>query len=656
MLRLKFFKGNIYVSLFLRLLLILAIYSFCRIAFYAFNLSNFPGVTPSDLLTMLWGGVKFDISALLYINSLFILSQIIPFKFRHNVTYQKVCAWLFFITNGIALAFNIGDIAYYPFTLKRTTFSMFAQFANEENKATLFFTFLADYWYITLLFIATIALLVYLYERVPKPVPSYKSNLFYYGTSVLVLPVIAGLVIAGIRGGFGPDTRPITLSNAGEFTNDPSEVNIVLNTPFAIFRTIQTQVLKKHQYFDDSNLNTIYTPVHTRDTVEKTFKTKNVVVIILESFSREYIGGFNKDLENGKYKGYAPFLDSLMNESMTFTNAYANGRKSIEGLPSVIASIPGILEPYILSNYSTNKINSLGSLLAKEGYHTSFFHGAPNGSMGFSSFIKMAGVEHYYGKTEYNNDKDFDNYWGIWDEPFLQFWAKNLGTFKQPFFSTVFTLSSHHPFRVPEKYEGKFPKGTLPVHQGIGYTDHSLRRFFQTASTMPWYKNTIFVITADHSTVAWHDEYKTTLGAYAVPILFFDPNGELKGRDDRPVQQADIMPTILSYLNYNKPYFAFGSDMLNRKDNHAVVHLTDNLYQITMDDYILKFDGKKSVALYNYRNDRMMKKNLLGSADKSLQDKMETRVKAFIQQYSAHMIDNTMTVGEEGLLATTKKY
>ena len=124
MLRLKFFKGNIYVSLFLRLLLILAIYSFCRIAFYAFNLSNFPGVTPSDLLTMLWGGVKFDISALLYINSLFILSQIIPFKFRHNVTYQKVCAWLFFITNGIALAFNIGDIAYYPFTLKRTTFQM----------------------------------------------------------------------------------------------------------------------------------------------------------------------------------------------------------------------------------------------------------------------------------------------------------------------------------------------------------------------------------------------------------------------------------------------------------------------------------------------------------------------------------------------------
>jgi phosphoglycerol transferase MdoB-like AlkP superfamily enzyme len=453
---------------------------------------------------------------------------------------------------------------------------------------------------------------------------------------------MSGLTVAGMRGGFRHSTRPITLSNAGEFVNNTSEVSIVLNTPFAIIRSIRAQVLQKENFFSEEEVNTIYNPIHSGDHSTNAPVKKNVVVIILESFSKEYLGGFNKDLEKGKYKGYTPFLDSLMDESLAFTNAYANGRKSIEGLPSVIASIPGIQEPFILSNYSNNQINSFGNLLSKDGYHTSFFHGAPNGSMGFSSFVKVGGIKHYYGMTEYGNDDDFDGMWGIWDEPFMQFWAKKLNSFKPPFLSVLFSVSSHHPFKIPEKFEGRFPKGTLPVHQGVGYTDYSLRQFFKAVSKTPWYKNTLFVITADHSSVAWHDEYKTSLGAYAVPILIFDPSGDLKGKEDRPVQQADILPTILNKLHYKHSYFAFGDDMINQKEDHSVVHLTDNLYQIIMGDYVLKHDGKAPVALYNYRQDRLLTKNII-TGKQELIEKMERKLKAFIQQYNKHMIDNTMT-------------
>lgn len=636
-------KHNIYLSLFLKLVLILVMYSICRLAYYLFNKDLFPDVSISSLILMMEGGLKFDISAILYTNIPYLVSQILPFRFRHLPLYQKITGWIFYITNSIALIANISDIAYYPFTLKRTTFAVFRQFSDEQNKMHLFFRFLFDYWYLLVFFLFIIFLIVIACRKIGLHKASFRNNFAYYLGSVTMAAVIGILFIAGARGGFRHSTRPITLSNAGEYAEKPAEVNIVLNTPFTLLRTLKNPLLPKQHFFTDAEADTLYNPVRHPASSTLPFNRKNIVVIILESFSREYLGGFNPALDQGKYKGYTPFLDSLMGKSLAFTNAYANGRKSIEGLPSVLASLPGIQEPFVLSNYSGNTINSLGSILSAEGYQTSFFHGAPNGSMGFSSFTRMAGIKEYYGETEYNNNNDFDGMWGIWDEPFMQFWAHHMDKFRQPFFSALFSVSSHHPFKIPEKYEGKFPEGTLPVHKGIGYTDYSLRQFFKTASGMPWYKNTLFIITADHSSVAWHKEYKQSMGAYAVPILIFDPTGNLKGREDRPVQQADIMPSILSYLHYKKPYFAFGNDIINYSNDHFVVHFIDGFYQIIMGDYILKFDGKKSVELYNYRTDRYFEHNLIGKDD-AVQTKMDTLIKAFIQQYNNHMISNTLTV------------
>lgn len=639
---LKSLNRNVYIALVLRLLIIFFLYTVCRVLFLTFNLDSFSGINAKQFFTIMLGGLKFDLSAILYINILFILSQVIPFKIVYNKLYQKIFAWVFFITNAIGLAANVGDIVYYPFTLKRTTFSAFSQFSNEENLGRLFLKFMfVDYWYITLIFVAMILLMIWSYKKIKISTPKINSKLLYYGGSTAMMLLIAWFCVAGMRGGFRHSTRPITLSNAGEFVEDPAQINIVINTPFSIIRTISTKPLKKQDYFAQPQLDSLYNPVKTSDTTVP-FNKKNIVVLVLESFSREYIGGFNKNLDNGTYKGYAPFLDSLKSVSLSFNNAYANGRKSIEGLPSVIASVPGINEPFILGYYSGNKINSLGGLLGKEGYHTSFFHGAPNGSMGFSSFINLAGIKHYYGKTEYSNDADFDGIWGIWDEPFLQFWANKMNTFKQPFFSNVFTVSSHHPFKVPEKYEGKFPKGTLPVHQTVGYSDMALRKFFQTVAKMPWYKNTLFILTADHSSIPWHSEYKTSIGAFAVPIIIFDPSGDLKGQIDTPVQQIDIFPTIMNYLHYGKPYFAFGNDMLAGDKNHFVINTIDGDYQIIMGDYVMLARDGKAIKLFNYRKDVLLKNNLLDKEPAQVA-KMETYLKAFIQQYNQHMIDNQLT-------------
>ena len=637
-------RKNIYTTLILRLLIVFLLFTICRILFYVFNLSAFSGLAFSNLLEILLGGLKFDLSAILYINSLFILSQAVPFNFRFKLAYQSFFSQFFFISNALGLAFNMGDIGYYPFTLRRTTFSLFTQFINERNLGQLAFKFmLIDFWYLTLIYVVLLVFMVWMYKQIRLIPLKVNNTKGYYILSTLAMLLLAWFTVAGMRGGFRHSTRPITLSNAGEFVDNPAEINLVLNTPFAIMQTINTQPLKKAEYFTNKQeLGSFYNPIK-QPIGQGNFLKKNIVILILESFSREYLGGFNKNLDNGKYKGYTPFLDSLKTVSLSFNNAYANGRSSIEALPSVITSIPSIKEPYILSYYSGNNLNGLASLLSPKGYHTSFFHGAPNGSMGFSSFVKMAGVQHYYGKTEYNNDDDFDDIWGIWDEPFFQYWAKTMNGFKEPFFSTLFSVSSHHPFEVPEAYQNIFPKGTLPVHQTIGYTDMALRKFFAAASKMPWYKNTLFVLTADHSSVAYHREYQTSLGAFAIPIMIFDPSGKLKGEVNYPVQQADIMPTVLNYLNYDKSYFAFGKDMINPKANDFVVNTLDNTYQIIMGDYALLYNNDKTESLYNYRNDILMQHNLV-KENLTKKEELEKHLKAFIQQYNQNTVDNSFRV------------
>ncbi len=635
--------GNIYSALLLRLLLAMLLFTLCRIGFYFYNMSFFPDMTAGNFMRLLWGGLKFDLTAVLYVNLLFIVLMIIPFDFRFRNGYQRTLKYLFFVMNGLALLTNVADFIYYKFTLRRTSADVFRQFENEQNLVPLLLRFLLDYWYAVLFWVLLVVVMVKLYDRTRIWGPQVRNKLLYYGGGLLAIPLIAYLIIGGIRGGFRHSTRPITLSNAGEYVSQPRDISIVLNTPFSLIRTYGKTSIQHVRHFDQDTLNALYNPVHIpADTSE--FRNLNVVVIILESFSREFSGLLSRGIKGAEYRGYTPFLDSLMLHSRTFGNGFANGRKSIDGLPSVISAIPSLGVPYFLSPYSGNRINSLASLLREEGYHTSFFHGAPNGSMGFNAFMNIAGVQNYFGMDEYGNDDDFDGLWGIWDEPFLQFYARKLNEFPEPFVSSFFSVSSHHPFKVPEQYDGKFPGGTLPIHQCIGYTDYALRRFFSTVSGMPWYQNTLFVITADHTSSNIESaEFRTGWGVYSIPILFFRPDNSLTARDSQVAQQTDIMPSVLGYLGYSKPYLAFGRDIFRETTTPIAFNYTDNTYQIFRDNYMLIFDGAQSIALYDYQRDPLMQENLLEHRPDVVL-LMEREIKAVVQQYNNRMIEDRLTI------------
>ena len=306
-------------------------------------------------------------------------------------------------------------------------------------------------------------------------------------------------------------------------------------------------------------------------------------------------------------------------------------------------SIPSIEVPYVLSHFSGNKINSLPTLLRDKGYYSAFFHGAPNGSMGFDAFANLSGFDEYVGKDEYNNNDDFDGIWGIWDEKFLQFFANEMSTFKQPFYTTVFTVSSHHPYNLPDEYQDKFKGGPKPVHRTIQYTDYSLKKFFESASKMPWFNNTIFVLTADHASAEIQfQEYNSPWGYFSIPIIFYEPGNTVMSMKPEIIQQADIMPTVLGLLHYDKPYISFGRDILTNEEPFAFNYL-NNVYQAFMGGYLLQFDGSKSIGLYDFIRDKMMTKNLI-TEKPDIVGKMELRLKAFIQQYNNRMVENDLTI------------
>ena len=645
----------------LNMVLAYVVYEICRLVFLAVNWGMFSDtMTWSAFGEMLHGGWYFDTSAILYTNSLYALLMLFPIHYKERAWYQKMAKWVFLVCNGICIVANLTDCVYFKYTTRRTTATVFSEFKNENNLGSIFGVEVINHWYLVLIGIALMAGLWYAYHMPKGEVPSEASRpyrlkpmLKYYCMHLLCLAVFVPFCVAGMRGGFTTAVRPITISNANQYVDRPLEAAIVLNTPFSIIRTIDKPAFVVPGYYTDQQLDAIYSPIHTpSDSLVK--RRKNVVVIIIESFGREYIGGFNKWLEGGKYKGYTPFTDSLMQHSATYLYSYCNGRKSIDGMPSILSSIPMFVEPFFLTPASMNDVSGLAGELKHEGYYSAFFHGAENGSMGFQAFARTTGFNDYFGRTEYNadkrfgGDKDFDGTWAIWDEPFMQFYATKMGEMKEPFMTALFTASSHHPYVIPEEYKKVFPEEGIVIHKCIRYTDNALRKFFAKAKIMPWYKNTLFVITSDHTNLSDHEYYQTDLGGFCSPIIFFDPSGEFKpGMRDAIAQQIDIMPTVLSYLGYDKKYVGFGIDLLTTpaKDTWAVNYL-NGIYQYVKGDYLLQWDGQKTKALYRFRTDLLLKQNVANKEPK-VREAMEREVKAVIQSYMERMTRNELVAGKQ---------
>jgi phosphoglycerol transferase MdoB-like AlkP superfamily enzyme len=629
-------KYFVNISLLLkRLTLVLLLLTISRLVFYILNYSYFsdPGIW--ETIKLFIAGIQYDIATVLAFNILFIILYLLPGSYHFHRKFHTIMKILFIVVNGIVLASNFADCEYFKFVNKRTTADILPYIFLSDDLVTLMPRFIRDFWYLFIIWFSTLFALWYFYPKQGKPGKSIQIPWFKYIYQGVFSILLLGIFLAGFR---GTRLKPLRIIDAARYT-ETKNIPLVLNTPFTILKTIGNNRLTEKNYFTEDEIKSYFNTVKDYSSTGD-FRHQNVVIIIMESFSKEYIGALSGN------EGYTPFLDSLSKHALIFPNAFANGKRSIEAMPSIIASLPTLMtSSYISSGYATNNINGLASLLKNKGYHTSFFHGGSNGTMGFDNFAYAAGIDEYYGMNEYGKKGDFDGNWGIFDEEFLQFYASKLNSFKEPFFSSVFTLSSHHPYTIPGKYKGKFRKGPLKILEAVGYSDFSLKQFFKTASEMPWFENTLFIITADHTSQPIKREYKTNLGQFRVPIIFFHPaDSSLRGKKNLLTQQLDIMPSVLDYLDYNEPFISFGNSVLRPREDHFALTFQNGIYQYLENGYILIYNQNEGpISLYHFETDPLLENNLLRTSQ-STRIEMVKKLQSIIQVYNSRMIKNEMVV------------
>ena len=608
-----------------RIFLVLLLYTVVRLGFYFYNQSFFPEINADVFM----GGLKFDLSVIGYINIVFAILHLIPGKFQENKKYQTILFYSFFLVNGLFISLNFIDYEYFRFIGRRSSFSMIIAEGMTNEIGGLIISYFVDYWKIPVFIFSSMLIFMFLLKKI-----NYQSvkKMSTIGSLLSLVCIVLILFLMGR----GIDRKPLSIVDASKYGPIGTSA-LVLNTPFTVLKTLnKNESLKQTVYYKEDIANKIFNPIQTFS--YKNTNKKNVVILILESFGRENI-----------QRGQTPFLDSLITKSYYFENGFANGKLSIDAVPSIISSVPSLMnKSFISSSYALNSVYGLPKVLKDNGYSTSFFHGAFNGSQNFDQYSNVAGFERYYGKNEYVGPVSFDGKWGVFDEDFLQFFTHKLSDFKQPFFSTLFTISSHPPFTIPEKYKGKFPKGTTEIHESIAYSDFALEKFFKSAEKKAWYKNTIFVITADHTSSSGAEEvYKNNVGKFRIPIMFYVPNDPtMVGKSSKNFQQIDILPSLMDYLQLNGKIISYGKSYKSDKD--FVVNYLDNIYNLNKGDYYMAFDGTKSLALYNWKTDPLLKENLINK-DKIKTQEMESFMKAYIQSFNKRVSKNQLTLGNKEL-------
>lgn len=626
-----------------RIVLLYAVLMLCRVVFYVYNMQLLGPLSWGELGQLLSGSLKFDTASIVYADGLFILLSLLPLHLRERRWYRTMLYGYYVVVNAVLIvAANLADTVYFRYTQKRFTADEIF-FADNNNSLQLVGKFMAENWYLVLLWIALVALLAWGYRRKVHEESLLRRGWVYYMGGALIFALGAALSVAGMRGGMTRMTRPITLSNAMIYTPDGSKANLILSNPFCILRTVSSSgSVKYKKYFDPTELRQHFTPVHQPvDSAAVDLSERNVVIFIMESMSAEHSAYLKPEVYADRaIKGFTPFLDSLMQHGLTFRQMYANGTRSIQAMPSVLGSIPSFRTPFVLMPQSLGESHQLPAMLADKGYSTAFFCGSERGSMGFGAYARSAGVERLVSREDYeakHGTEDFDGYWGIWDEPFLQFMGEELAETPEPFFAVLFTLSSHHPFIVPEKYATTLPDGYTKIHKGVAYDDHAFRLFFHRFNREAWFQRTIFVFVADHvSSEKFAEQTRTYPENMHIIGFMYTPDGALQGEVTEVAQQLDIMPTLLGLTGNKQPYFAFGRDVLNEPERPRWSVSYDGQFRALTDDTIIRFDDTAEEITA-----RQADGTVPANANSLLQD-----FQALVQQYYTHIERKSYTAND----------
>lgn len=613
------------VKIVLRLFfLLLVIYLLLRITFGLIYLGF-----GTDSVKIFYWGLRMDIAALFYINIPFFIYYFLADPFLSAVWQRRITLFLFSLINLPFIALNFIDLVYFRYNLRRSTIDIFYVFDDSIHS---FGSLFKQYWYVLLIFIVLAVLFVLIVKRIVQKQQEDTSRISRFLVPVLFI----GILFLVARGW---ERRPIVPSTAILYVDpivQPLVNNSTLNILYSCLRSSSS--LDRKNYFNEPQLDSIYV-IRKQYQTEKSFEKRNVVVFVLESFSADF-------LTESPDKAQTPFFDSLRSKSIVAVNAFANGHESVKGLTAILGSLPPFTEePIFLSNYASVPFNGLGTLLKKEGYNTSFFHGAEYDHFNFAKLCRMVGLDNYYSKDTYDHPEHDDGSWGVYDEYFFSYFADVINIKQQPFLSVLFNTSSHPPFSIPSSRRAQFNiPGQRAQLNSVSYVDHCFRLLFDRIKSQPWFQNTVFVFCADHTLLENIDRRSYNYNAYHIPLFIYDPQQPTGAVSTRTTQQLDIVPTILKKLGYAKPFMSFGTDFLADSAGGFSIARKNDGYQLIDSTTITCFDDQsgKTLYQYNYKRDSALMNNLLIPGNTDVKTKTDL-IKAIIQRYNNSLIDQKLS-------------
>jgi phosphoglycerol transferase MdoB-like AlkP superfamily enzyme len=579
-----------------RCLLGLSILTLCRILFIIIQFNYFKNNDLTQIPQVLFYGLLFDLQAIVYCLIPFHLFSLFPYKIKSNKFTKFFIKFSFVLGISFILILNLIDFEFFKIKNRRSGIELFHLINDPSNPIS---SYLISYWYLVFLLLGFIMVLIKFY-----PIKINNTQQLNNTKSLLlnsfIFIIMSGLLLLAARGGL--QTKPLRSFDAARFVH-PTWTNATINSFTQLITSYNAPTPQEITLFKNQDLLNQIKPFKNNSQSIRLNIKPNIVLIILESFGRDYCGFLNNRQK------FTPFLDSLSKKSLVFEHAYSSGYSSIESIPAIFASIPSLLEvPYINSNFQSNHVKGVHHYLSKAGFDCSFYYGAENGSMGFQNFLKSSGKISYFGKNEYPNKQDFDGSWGIWDEEYLNYFAEELNKKQLPFFSTVFTLTSHDPYKIPEKYKSFFKGGELPIHKAVEYTDYALKQFFERAKNTEWFENTVFIITADHTSYSKNEYFYSPMGKFEIPLLIYSPKFiEPKVNKEKTVSHLDIFPSIIDLAQINDSFCALGNSVFEPENSTAINHEMD-YFQIIQYPYCLQIFSNNQTNFF--MQTKSMKSNM----------------------------------------------
>ncbi len=624
------------------IILALGLFTLFRGILYVTYYDGFSTLSIFEVFQAFIYGLRFDITLASIIFIFPILLINLPFKWAENPKWLKFWYWLC-LPIIIAVCFLLAaDIAYYAYVKRHITQEL--RLIMHDSLFILQIG-LNSYKLALLGFAGFSGILFLIWKKAfPTDVISKNQVSTFPNNSIkriVVFTVVFLLLAVGVRG--GTQRKTIHVINAFA-TGNPIQGNLILNGAYSALRSFDNKPSVSHDFYAPAKLkqqaqklglykqNEDY-PFQYKFNSKKENKL-NIVIILLESWSYKYI-----DALAGNNYGITPNFDKLIKQGLSFNRFYSAGQRSIEGLQAVLTGVPLLVDlPRLGWGLENSKFSRLGSILQKHNYHTMFAQSSRRTSFHIDSISAATGFKNYFGREDMQlklNYANPDSFWFGWDYETFNKVEDYLAKTKQPFINFTFTGSTHAPYGTLPNEFLKYPHST-DTEQGfmntLFYADWALGQFMEKARQQPWFDNTVFFFTADHTLGAYQNN--NTLDQFHIPFVIYSPKHIKAGVNNTISSHLDILPTIIDLLKLPDTFSAVGKSLLRKNnDNNAFAYIRKGSLSgvISNEGYILH-TLKKIVEAKTLDN------HPLG---KNIQDKLELNLLTIDQMAYQAINSNT---------------